>query len=195
MVRVLWHRESNTDDYQWKAALPVPATNPSAWPMRQDCASVAAGFTKMPNVSSMEDYLSRGDALAFVVIHDGAIVCEWYGNGGRQDRPAATFSISKTVTSLLLARAVAAGNLTMDDKITTYVPELRSRDARFAAISFADLVDMRSGIVFQQDAAFPWVNQDAPRVYYASDLANTIVSQPHIESPLDAFVVESTAHA
>ena len=34
----------------------------------------------------------------------GRIACEWYGNGGAPDRPAAAFSISKTVLSLLLAQ-------------------------------------------------------------------------------------------
>src|SRR5689334_4446646 len=149
MVRVLYHGESGTDDYTWKRAVRVPAMAPRPWPVHGDgCAD-------------HHDWLARGGALGFVVVRDGAIVCEWYGNGGAREKPAAAFSISKTVTSLLLARAVADGTIaSLDDAITTYVPQLARRDTRFGAISLASLVDMRSGIGFDEDTSFPWVDDD-----------------------------------
>lgn len=42
-------------------------------------------------------------------------MCEWYGNGGARDRPAAAFSVSKTVPSLLVFRAVEEGAVTARD--------------------------------------------------------------------------------
>jgi beta-lactamase family protein len=112
-------------------------------------------------------------------VHAGKLVCQWYGNGGTPDRPAAAFSVSKTVLSLMIARAAADGTLPgLDRPVTTDIPELAGRDPRFSAITLADLIDMRSGIAFSQDVPFPWVDRDQPAVYYATDLARTVVERP-----------------
>jgi CubicO group peptidase (beta-lactamase class C family) len=96
--------------------------------------------------------------------------------------------------SLLLARAVAAGQLPgLDVPITDYVPDLARRDPRFADITLRQLLDMRSGIGFDATASFPWVNQDAPAVYYASDLARTVVRRPKIVSAPGVFVYNDYA--
>jgi CubicO group peptidase (beta-lactamase class C family) len=175
MVRVLYHGESGTDDYTWKRGVTVPPTSPKPWPVG---ASGCGDLTR---------WLADGGALGFVVVRDGAIVCEWYGNGGARDKPAAAFSISKTVVSLLLARAVDDGKLAIDEPVTQHVPELAARDPRFAAITLAHLVDMRSGIAFEEETRFPWVDGDSPRVYYASDLAETVIARPRISSATGTF--------
>jgi CubicO group peptidase (beta-lactamase class C family) len=195
LARVLVRQGSNTDDYQWKRAMPVaPAPSPARWPETHGCDAVSAAFAPERDGPELASYLTRGGALAFVVVRDGALACEWYGNGGAQARPAAAFSISKSVTSLLLARAVAAGKIrSLDDAITEHVPELAARDPRFSAITLAALVDMRSGIAFDEDVSFPWVNGDSPRVYYASDLARTVVEQTRIEMPPGGFVYNDYA--
>lgn len=96
--------------------------------------------------------------------------------------------MSKTVLSLLVARAVADGSLPgLDVPVTAGVPELAARDPRFDAITLAELVDMRSGIAFSPEVPFPWVNQDQPAVYYATDLARTVVERPRITSPPGPF--------
>jgi CubicO group peptidase (beta-lactamase class C family) len=142
----------------------------------------------------MESYLTAGGALGFVVIHDGALVCEWYGNGGAKDVPAAAFSVTKTLTSLLLARAVEAHAIgSLDDAVTTYLPELAARDRRFEAVTLAALVDMRSGIAFEETAGFPWVTGDDARVYYASDLAASIVTYPRIAAAPGGFLYNDYA--
>jgi CubicO group peptidase (beta-lactamase class C family) len=195
VVRVLVHGDSKTDDYLWKRSMPVsPSSSPVPWPEAPGCGAVAAAFAEEPDATDMAAYLGRGGALALVVVRNGAIACEWYGNGGARERPAAAFSISKTVTSLILARAVAEGRLdSIDDSITAYLPALATRDARFAAISLASLVDMRSGIAFDAATSFPWVNRDPPRVYYASDLAKTALEHTRIEAPPGGFVYNDYA--
>jgi CubicO group peptidase (beta-lactamase class C family) len=129
-----------------------------------------------------------------VVVHDGRLVCEWYGNGGRPDRPAAAFSISKTVVSMLLARAIQQHHIAgLDLAVTVGVPELQDRDPRFGNVTLSDLVDMRSGIAFSESTSFPWVNRDYPAVYYATDLAAVVVKRPVIQSPPGRFTYNDYA--
>lgn len=178
VVRVLWHRDSDITDVEWKAHSAVTATNPRPWP------TGACPVADLPT----------HNAQSVVVVHAGKLVCQWYGNGGAADRPAAAFSVSKTVLSLLVARSVADGTLPgLQMPITTGIPELAGRDPRFGAITLADLVDMRSGIAFSQDVPFPWVNQDQPAVYYASDLARTVVERPVITSAPGPFTYNDYA--
>jgi CubicO group peptidase (beta-lactamase class C family) len=103
------------------------------------------------------------------------------------------FSISKTVTALLISRAVEAGKMSWEDPITHWIPELGERDHRFADITLADLVDMRSGIGFRVVARFPWFNEDAPRVYYASDLEAATLDDPAVESAPGTFTYNDWA--
>jgi CubicO group peptidase (beta-lactamase class C family) len=194
LARVLWHRDSSTDDHLWKAYTEVPAAPvPAAWPQVQQCPAVTAAYTQAHGVD-MAQRLSDTGALSFVVVRDGRISCEWYGNGGAPDRPAAAFSISKTVLSLLLSRAVAEGVVPgLDEPVTAGLPELGERDPRFAGITLADLLDMRSGIAFEEHTSFPWVNRDAPAVYYATDLAGATVRRPRVDSAPGPFVYNDYA--
>lgn len=190
LVRVLVHRDSSTSDLHWKDAVIVAPVAPVPWREAPDCDRVRAAFAP----DDLDHYLLDGGALGFVVIRHGALVCEWYGNGGSKDSPAMAFSISKTVTSLLLARAIANHTVaSLDDPITRYLPELAARDPRFEAITLAELVDMRSGIAFAEDTTFPWVDSDSPAIYYASDLAGTVLAKPRIATVPGPFLYNDYA--
>ena len=188
LVRVLIHRGSSTSDFHWKrSAAVLPATGASNWPQILGCAGVAADFAKQDR-GQLTSYLERSGALSFVVIQNGVMICEWYGNSGSRAGAAAAFSISKTVLALLLARAVERGTVSYSDPVTRYLPELAQRDPRFSEITLAHLIDMRSGLSFSEATRFPWVNQDAPAVYFASDLAQTALTRPRIEQPPGPFL-------
>jgi CubicO group peptidase (beta-lactamase class C family) len=189
LVRVLRHRDASTDDYRWKRSAGVDASAPVPWPNDDRCGDVERAWsTADPDRPQLTDWLTDGGALSFVVVQHGTIVCEWHGDDRRSDEPAALNSITKIVTSLLLARAIDSGHIgSLDDAITEYVPELLDRDPRFAEITLANLVDMRSGIGFSESTGFPWVNQDAPAVYYASDLERTVIERPTIAAPPGVF--------
>ncbi len=180
-VRVLAHQDSGITDVEWKQHTSVHAAAvPRPWPATGDCP--------------IRDALPTEKAQSIVVVHDGRLVCEWYGNGGAPDRPAAAFSVSKTVISLLVSRAVADGTIRgLGMPVTQAVPELRARDARFSSVTLGDLVDMRSGIAFSDDISFPWVNRDYPSVYYATDLAGTVVRRPEIASAPGPFTYNDYA--
>jgi CubicO group peptidase (beta-lactamase class C family) len=179
--RVLIRQDSDPADVRWRPrSLAHPSPIESRWPAAPRCATLG----KLPT----------GHAKSLVVVHDGQVVCEWYGNGGRADLPTAAFSISKTVVSLLLARAIEQKHFPgLDVPITLGIPELHARDPRFSQVTMRELVDMRSGIAFSENTSFPWVNRDYPKVYYATDLARIAVERPVIEQPAGRFVYNDYA--
>jgi CubicO group peptidase (beta-lactamase class C family) len=194
MFRVLRHRDSGTSDFHWKRSVAIHASaTPKPWPTSLDCLATAQAFD-VADFEGLSRALQSSGALALVIIQHGVIRCEWYGNSGAADKPAAAFSISKSVLALLLSRAVADDSIpSLDEPVTDYVSRLGERDPRFRAVTLADLLDMRSGIAFSEHVDFPWVDQDAPAVYYASDLAHTVVERPHVESAPGPFVYNDYA--
>ncbi len=188
VARVLWHGDSDTDDLSWKRHAAITASStPRPWPEAPACPAVDAAFARA-GVPSLDPWLRRGGARALVVVRAGAIACEWYRRPADRDRGAMAFSVSKTLTSLLAARAVVFGAVaSLDEPIAARIPELARRDERLGAITLAELLDLRSGLGFSEDAHFPWVDQDAPAVYYASDLARTVVRRPRLVEPRGTF--------
>lgn len=194
LLRVLAHRESSTTDFRWKHSVTVrPSDTSIPWPEVPGCPHVDRAFAAESDVETMDDYLRESGTTALVIVRHGAIVCEWYGNGGSRAEPAAAMSVSKSVLALLLARAVDSGQLKLSDPITAFIPRLAARDPRFANITLADLVDMKSGIGYTEQTSFPWVNQDGPSIYYASDLAHTVVERPTISSSPGPFLYNDYA--
>jgi CubicO group peptidase (beta-lactamase class C family) len=186
--RVIRHGESSTNDVNWKQHVTIPASSPRPWPGTNHCADVqrVAG-------GALDDVLLPGGATQLVVIRHGELVCQWAAPGHRVDELRPVFSISKTVTALLISQAVDVGRMAWDDPITKWIPEIGKRDPRFGRVTLGDLVDMRSGIEFQVAASFPWFNQDAPRVYYASDLEAATINDPRIDSPPGTFTYNDWA--
>jgi CubicO group peptidase (beta-lactamase class C family) len=64
------------------------------------------------------------DSTCFAVLRDGKLVKDW---NWRLDRevPREVFSITKSVTSTLVGIAIRDGDLRLDDRVSTYVPEWR----------------------------------------------------------------------
>jgi CubicO group peptidase (beta-lactamase class C family) len=121
------------------------------------------------NGESLESALERNGTVAFIVVQRGHIVWERYFNGHRRDSVGTSFSVAKSVVSLLLGQAIADGKVaSVDDPVTRYLPELRERDPRFERVRLRDLLQMRSGVAFDEDYQKPW--SDAAVFYLTPDL-------------------------
>src|SRR6516164_1316222 len=83
---------------------------------------------------------------AYVVLHGGELVAEWYGPLGAPDRPHALMSISKSILGCVAAVLIDRGQLDPDGEITGYVPELAA--SGYAGALVRHVYDMRSGVRF-----------------------------------------------
>jgi CubicO group peptidase (beta-lactamase class C family) len=196
--RVIRHGESSTDDLHWKRHTTIPSSASQPWPVSGRGAGPGAASAGCDDVAraaggDLDAVLLPGGATQLVVVRGGSMLCAWSAPGHRIDEPRPLFSITKTITALLVSRAVEAGRMSWDDPITRWIPELARRDRRFAGITLSDLVDMRSGIAFDVVARFPWFDQDAPRVYYASDLEAATLGTPRITSSPGVFTYNDWA--
>jgi CubicO group peptidase (beta-lactamase class C family) len=90
------------------------------------------------------DVLDRTFANALIIIKRGAIVYETYRNQTDASTHFISFSMAKSITSMLIGMALADGNIrSLDDQITQYVPELK--ESAYDGVTIRQAMDMRSG--------------------------------------------------
>ena len=83
---------------------------------------------------------------AVIVIKNGAIIAEKYGDGFTKDTPLLGWSMTKTVNALLVGKLVKAGKM---DLAATNLFDSWKADSR-AQISLADLMAMESGLKWNE---------------------------------------------
>lgn len=126
-----------------------------------------------PNASNFETFLERSQTTAFIVLQDDTVVYERYFNSFNKDSIFTSFSMAKSVTSILIGIAIKQGFINSeDDKITDYIPELAKKNPRFEQISIKDLLCMSSGIQYNEDG-FP---SDDDFTYISPDLRQTALN-------------------
>ena len=101
---------------------------------------------------SAKDFLmNRMQNHNTVVIKDGKIVHEHYGNGLDEFSTHLDMSVSKSFTAMAAAIAVGKGLLKWEDKAIQYVPELEG--TAFETATVQEVSDMRTAVVLAAGTA------------------------------------------
>jgi CubicO group peptidase (beta-lactamase class C family) len=97
--------------------------------------------------ADLDRYLSRNPATGLIVARADTILIERY-QYGRNDRHRFTsWSMAKTVTSMLVGIAIAEGRIrSVDDPASAYVPDLAGTE--YGRTSLRHLLQMSSGVRF-----------------------------------------------
>jgi CubicO group peptidase (beta-lactamase class C family) len=98
---------------------------------------------------------TKGKDQAVIIIHNDSIVYEKYWGDYSADHMATIFSITKSLTSLLCGIAIDDGYISsVDDPVTDYLPELKKEDPMWQELTIRHLLDMRSGLDFDDAYEF-----------------------------------------
>jgi CubicO group peptidase (beta-lactamase class C family) len=130
-----------------------------------------------------DSFLEANNTQAFIVIQDGAILYENYFNGTQRDSIVTSFSVAKSFTSALIGIAIQEGYIhSVDDPITTYLPELAKRDPRFNEITIRHLLLMASGLEYENFRPLLFNSDDILTSYYP-DQRQISLENTHIIAP------------
>lgn len=94
---------------------------------------------------TFEEFLSATQTNAFLVFRDGKITYEKYLNGKTKSTVLPSYSVAKTMTSLVIGQLVDEGTLKESDTFVSYLPEFKAGTS-FDKVTIKDLLDMNSGI-------------------------------------------------
>jgi CubicO group peptidase (beta-lactamase class C family) len=183
-------KASDIDDYQRFPFHPVDNAPPVFFfdkNLRPDFfyLNIAYEYKGKPQTSNLDELLQQSGTTAFIVIKDDAILYENYFNGYSRDSINTSFSIAKSVTSLLVGIAIDQGHIeNIHDPITTYIPELLDVNERYDLVTIEHLLSMKSGIEFV-DHDLPW--GDKPKAYYHPRLREIVLKLEIEEEPGNTF--------
>ncbi len=124
-----------------------PATaDPSASPTEEPVATFPGDtWVESPrgDWGDLDAELAASGSSCVAVVQDGQLVHEGYWNGGAPDVPVRTYSITKSLTSLLVTMGVDDGALALDDPAAETVEPWR--DGPSVDVTVRDLLAQVSG--------------------------------------------------
>jgi CubicO group peptidase (beta-lactamase class C family) len=124
-----------------------PAAQPRALERRADAPAIRYRFRNLGY--TLDEYLERQRATGLLVLQDGRIVTEHYRYGRKDDARFLSFSMAKSIVSLLVGVAQSRGQIvSLDDSAQTYAKELAG--TAYGATSIRHLLRMASGLTFSE---------------------------------------------
>ena len=99
---------------------------------------------------TVDDYFVRRNVAGLLVIRDGNIVYERYGLGNTRDSRWISFSVTKSVVSMLVGAAVRDGYIaSVDEKVSDYLPRLKG--SPYDDSTIRNVLQMASGVEWNED--------------------------------------------
>jgi CubicO group peptidase (beta-lactamase class C family) len=128
-------------------------------------------FPKELDGKPFDKYLEDNKTVAFLIIKNDTIQYEKYFKGYDKQSIVPSFSMAKSVTSILIGCAIDQGLIkSVDEPITNYIPELTKNG--FEKVTIKHLLQMTSGIKFNESYVNPF--GDAASFYYGRNLRKVI---------------------
>ena len=92
-----------------------------------------------------EIFLKETNTNAFIIIRNGKITYEQYWNGKTQSTVLPSYSVAKTMTSLLIGQLIDEDKIKESDTFISILPKFKANSS-FDKVTIKDLLDMNSGI-------------------------------------------------
>jgi CubicO group peptidase (beta-lactamase class C family) len=176
LVRGFKYRKFDPKDATKIAALPIDKGEKGVFYYKKPQKSV-----NEPWVKYLDTSLLHSKTYAFLVIRNDSLLYEKYLGDWKENQLFPSYSVAKSFTSALVGIALAEGKIkSLNDPITNYLPELLVSDKRFKSITIQHILDMRSGIKFNEN--YPNIFADVWKMGFSIDLEK-YVQHLKIEKP------------
>ena len=163
---------ANIDDYVDFDNRTIRAKDPIEWEKNPN-------FEQVKLTPTLQNALDTDETVAFAIIKNGKLLYENYWQGYDENSHTNSFSMAKTITTMLYLKAVEDGYIgSVDEPISKWLPEYAGN--KYAQnCTLADLSAMTSGYDWTEDYYFP-INPTAES-YYGHDLAKQMVSRDFVQ--------------
>lgn len=164
MYRTIRHGQADVADNEWQPNVTVAKGTKDF---------IFAAKTDAELAAFLNETLEGTNTNAFLVIRNDTIIYEKYDNEFDKNSLLTSFSVAKSFVSALIGIAQEEGLLDENEPITTYLPELLKQDKDFANITVKHLLNMQSGIKFDE---YPSINPftGMARLYYGTNIRSKI---------------------
>jgi CubicO group peptidase (beta-lactamase class C family) len=127
--------------------LPWHVIDPAAKPINIPVASEKMPAEIMYKGTSLafNQFLKQTDTNAFIVFRNGVMTYEWYKEGVTQSTQLPSYSVAKTMTSIMIGQLISQGKIKESDKFVDYFPDLKAGTS-FDLVTIKQLLDMQAGV-------------------------------------------------
>ncbi len=159
------------DDYQKFSNDTVAAATAKPW---------AEGTVIKDYPDSLNQLLEQIQTVALLVIKNDSVVLEKYWDGYSDSSLSGSFSMAKSVTSLLIGAAIKDGLIgSVNDPVGKYVPEFN--EGKKASVRIVDVLTMSSGTDFDESYGNPL--SVTAELYYGTDVRKTATNVKMTHEP------------
>lgn len=136
--------------------------------------------------------LEETESVAFLMAQDGEIVFEEYWDGYSEGSRSNSFSMAKSITTMLVQCAIQDGHIeSWDQPVKDFLPELQGEFAD--DLTLRHLCTMTAGLNFNEHYTNPF--DITAKMYYGPDVERLMLEEVpvHKQPGLDAFEYQSGA--
>lgn len=172
------HKTANIDDHIDFDNNTILSYKPQPWIHHES-------YNKIPLTDTLQSELERFKSIGFFVAKDGKALWEYYWDGYSEKSLTNSFSMSKSVVTMLLGKALEQGYIkSMDQLITDFLPEFK--DDEFGKLcTIGDLSRMTSGYDWREDYYLP-LNPTA-KAYYGENIEKQMLARNFAKKPGEHF--------
>jgi len=151
----------------------VDIGKPRPWP-------ISKNFNKKIIPDSLVPQFKKMKTVAFVVIKNDSLLHEQYWDGYSDTSHSNSFSMGKSITSILCGIAIAEGKIkSVDEKVSDFIPQYK--EGMDSLLTLKDLLEMGSGIDFGESYISPF--SYPAEAYYSSDIMKYTLKYKVVEKP------------
>jgi CubicO group peptidase (beta-lactamase class C family) len=166
LFKAVIYNFSDIDDYTKFDNNTVAVSNGKPW-------AVAAAYNKISYPDTLNTLLEKLRTVGVLMIKNDSIVMEKYWDGYSDSSLSGSFSVAKSVTSLLIGAAIREGKIaSVQQAVGDFIPEFKEGEK--ANVKIIDLLTMSSGTNWDESYWNPMtVTAEA---YYGTDVYQTATS-------------------
>lgn len=207
---VLLYNQPNTDDYKIFSSRKIAPNDVPFRYVTTDAHSVLLDTLRLKHPVTqkeltLKEYLTATKTKAFLVLQNDTLMYRRYFDGYSDSTLHCTFSVSKSITSLIAGCAMDEGRIKgLEQNIGQYIPMLKGK-GKFDSLTIEQVFQMKSGLQHTTTSLFWGAFSDEAQFYYTSDMKSFIANNSFVYSPgtrrkykpqdptIIAWLVEETA--
>ncbi|GHT68160.1 hypothetical protein AGMMS50239_32660 [Bacteroidia bacterium] len=156
----------------------IRAGTPQPWELHEN-------YNKIKLTDTLRKELEDFHSVAFALIKDGKLLYEEYWDDYSDSSLTNSFSMAKTLTTMLLGKAIEQGYIkNVDQPLTDFLPEF-STDSLGRLATVGQLASMRSGFSWDEEYYSP-INMTT-EAYFGNDVEKQLLKRHFDEQPGGKF--------
>jgi CubicO group peptidase (beta-lactamase class C family) len=177
------YKTASVDDKRFFSTRTIAAGEPQPWPIAPD-------HNQMQLSEELRQSLESTRSVAFLIARNGELLYEEYWDGYGETSRTNSFSMAKSITTMLAQCAIQDGFMqSWDQRVIEFLPDLKGEYAD--QLTLRHLTTMTAGLEFNEHYTNPF--DITARLYYGTDSEELMLEEVPVYREPGTFEYQSGA--